>query len=400
MLLTYLALLIITAAPDDPEPPNLDAQFRSLRDAYQAAHDDFVRANGKAKTPEERAKIASHPGRRPRDFAAGFMDLARKHPGTPAAEDALVWVASQTSLDKASEEAMDRLAKDHPRSPKLAPALGFQGHYKSVYGGAEAFFRTVIAENPHREIQGLARYWLARNLFDRANSSRRFRKMRDAGQTVAERPELAEVYGNDWADRIRRLDPDALDREAITLLGRVVGDYADIPHNDKRRGPGLLGEAAEADLRERNDLAIGKPAPEFTGVDLGGKAWRTVDGRGKVVVLDFGSHFYCGTCRENYPRLREISRRLAGRRFELISINAEPGKSMEELRSAWTSEGNDWRCLFDGSWEGPIQKAWNIQSFPTIYVLDARGLIRHKANHARELDGIVDRLLSESEPGR
>ena len=35
------------------------------------------------------------------------------------------------------------------------------------------------------------------------------------------------------------------------------------------------------------DLAVGKPAPEITGVDLNGKPMKLSDFRGKVVVLDF-----------------------------------------------------------------------------------------------------------------
>jgi peroxiredoxin len=194
---------------------------------------------------------------------------------------------------------------------------------------------------------------------------------------------------------LRRLAPDALDREAETLLERVAKYYAEVPHNDKRRSPGPLGEAALAYLRERRDLAIGKPAPDLTGTDLDGVEFRIADYRGKVVVLDFGSHFYCGTCRATYPQMRALSRRLEGRPFTLVSINAEPEKSVKELKDAWTAEGNTWRCLLDGTWEGPIQKAWNIQFFPTIYVLDGNGVIRHKNLHGHDLDDAVDKLLEE-----
>ena len=114
-------------------------------------------------------------------------------------------------------------------------------------------------------------------------------------------------------------------------------------------------------------------------------------------MLDFGSHFYCGACRAIYPHMRTLTRRLEGSRFALISINAEPEKVVTELRKAWKSEGNTWRCLFDGTWEGPIQKAWNIQSFPTIYVLDGKGIIRQKNVREKDLDLVVEKLLKEAE---
>ncbi len=95
-----------------------------------------------------------------------------------------------------------------------------------------------------------------------------------------------------------------------------------------------------------------------------------------------------------------MTRRLQGRPFAVISINVEPDKSVTELKEAWVSEGNTWRCLFDGTWEGPIQKAWNIQNFPTIYMLDSKGVIRHKNPHGKDLDDAVANLLREAEATR
>ena len=53
-----------------------------------------------------------------------------------------------------------------------------------------------------------------------------------------------------------------------------------------------------------------------------------------------------------------------------------------------------WRCWSDGI-DGPIFSAWNIQSTPTIYVLDADGIIRIYDLRADALDEAVDKLLAE-----
>jgi thiol-disulfide isomerase/thioredoxin len=396
-LATLALFLMITpdAPPVGPGSPTPDERFRAMRDAHQAAFDEFVRLNEMAKNPEDEAKVLAHPGRRPGDFAGGFMDLARKHPGTAAAEDSLLWVCTHIIFHQNAEEAKRVLVRDHIRSAKLGPALGFQGHYGDPFEGSEAFFRSVLAASPHREIQGLATYWLARHLSLKAD------RVRDVQKPDFRRrlPALApyEVFGQDWDDRLRPLDPEALDREADQLFERVGRFYSDIPHNDKGRGPGTLDEATRAYLHEHRDLAIGKPAPEFEGDDLDGRPFRLANARGRVVVLDFGSHFYCGACRNTYPLMRAMAKRLDGRKFTLISINAEPDKLVADLKDAWKAEGNTWRCLFDGNWEGPIQKAWNIQTFPTIYVLDARGLIRHKLTGGNGLEEAVDKLLAEVE---
>ena len=399
MKLAILALLIITMADgpgSTPKAPTPDEQFQALRDAHQAAFDAFVKADREAKTPEDRAKVDDHPGRRPRSFAPAFMALADRYPGSTAAESALIWVTSHTFQTSLCEEAKRRLAHDFAQSANLGPALGFQGHYGDYFEGSESFFRKIMAASPHHDIQGLACYWLGRYLMHKAEGVREAKTNPNFGRH-GKVDMYKDVYGTDWADRLRRLDPEALEREAESLFERVAKYYADVPHNDKRRDPGPLGEAARAYLREHRELAVGKLAPEIEGVDLDGRKFRLSDYRGNVVVLDFGSHFYCGACRAIYPHMRTLTRRLEGRPFVLISINAEPEKVVKELSDAWKSEGNSWRCLFDGNWEGPIQKAWNIQSFPTIYVLDGKGIIRQKDVRERDLDRVVDKLVEDAE---
>ena len=394
---TMIVALVVSIPPafaDDP-PRDPDAQFRALRDAYQAARDAFDRANAEAKTPEAIAKLRDLPAINARNFAGGFMALARTYPGTPAAEDALLWVASHTFKFADSEEAKRVIARDFPRGAKLGPALGFQGHYSDFFEGTDGFYRAVLAANPHREVLGLANYWLARHLLTKAEGVERAKK--DPGFGISRGvDQYAEVYGKDWADRLRRLDPEALRREADTLFERVAKYYGDIPHNDKNRKPGPLGEVAASYLREHRELAVGKPAPLFEGTDLDGRPFRLADTRGKVVLLDFGSHFYCGTCRLAYPRLRAMVARLDPGAFLLVSVNSEPSKVLAELKEAWTTEGNTWRCLLDGDWEGPIQKAWNIQQFPTVYLIDARGIIRGKDLPGKDLDDAIAALLAEA----
>ena len=393
----YAALVLIClAVGEDPgggAAPSPDQQYQALAARYEDAFQAFVKANAEARTAEDWKRVDEHPGRNPRSFAPDFLALAQKYPGTSAAEDALIWICAHTFSTRECEEAKRRLIRDHLASAKLGPALGFQGHYTDAFEGTEAFFRRVFADSPHRDLRGLACYWLARQLLHRAAVVRLLEKNPDLYKNHL--TERYAVYGTDCDERLRRQDPDALEREAEALFERVARYYADVPHNDKRRHPGPLGEAALAYLHERRDLAIGQPAPTFEGTDLDGRPFRLADYRGKVVVLDFGSHFYCGACRQTYPQMRDLAGRLKDRPFAIVSINAEPEKTLKELRDAWAAEKNGWRCLFDGTWEGPIQKAWNVQRFPTIFVLDGEGRIRFKNVRGPDLEAAVDGLLAD-----
>jgi hypothetical protein len=58
-----------------------------------------------------------------------------------------------------------------------------------------------------------------------------------------------------------------------------------------------------------------------------------------------------------------------------------------------------WRSFWNGpkGTDGPISKAWNVRGWPTIYVLDHKGVIRYKGPREKKLDEAVDTLLAERE---
>jgi hypothetical protein len=59
----------------------------------------------------------------------------------------------------------------------------------------------------------------------------------------------------------------------------------------------------------------------------------------------------------------------------------------------------DWPSWWDGgSTDGPIQSAYNVLHWPTVYVLDSRGTIRYMEVSGKELDAAVDELLAKMEP--
>jgi thiol-disulfide isomerase/thioredoxin len=181
-------------------------------------------------------------------------------------------------------------------------------------------------------------------------------------------------------------------KEAESLLQLVIAKYADVPSGR----PGTLGERATTALGELQRLAVGKPAPEIEGEDADGKHFKLSDYRGKVVVLDFWGH-WCPDCRAIYPRQRALVKRLEGKPFALVGINSDENK--DHLKSVLNQRGVTWRYWWDGgSRNGPIATSWNILGWPTLYVIDARGIIRHKGHEelAEKLDQIIDELLKEA----
>jgi hypothetical protein len=96
-----------------------------------------------------------------------------------------------------------------------------------------------------------------------------------------------------------------------------------------------------------------------------------------------------------YPHERSLVKKLEGKPFALLGVNSDQDKG--KLRQSMAKEGLTWRSWWDGQKGGPIATGWNVHEWPTVYVLDAAGVIRFKgAAHEKVLDEAVDRLLRET----
>ena len=100
-----------------------------------------------------------------------------------------------------------------------------------------------------------------------------------------------------------------------------------------------------------------------------------------------------------YPHERSLVKRLADAPFALIGVNSDADK--DALRPRMTEENITWRSFWNGpkGTRGPISEAWNVQSWPTIYVLDDNGVIRFKNVRGEAMDKAVDTLLAEMAGG-
>jgi peroxiredoxin len=94
-----------------------------------------------------------------------------------------------------------------------------------------------------------------------------------------------------------------------------------------------------------------------------------------------------------YPHERSLVKRLADKPFALVGINSDSEKS---YRKAIQKNDITWPSFWDGgSTGGPIAKKWGVTGWPTIYVLDAKGVIRYKGVRGEDMDHAVDTLLAE-----
>jgi hypothetical protein len=95
-----------------------------------------------------------------------------------------------------------------------------------------------------------------------------------------------------------------------------------------------------------------------------------------------------------YPHERSLVKRLESKPFALLGINSDSDR--EKLKEVLKKEEITWRSWWDGgNSSGPVASKWNVTSWPTIYVLDAKGVIRYRDVRGKDLDEAVDKLLQE-----
>jgi len=107
----------------------------------------------------------------------------------------------------------------------------------------------------------------------------------------------------------------------------------------------------------------------FTAVD--GRKVDLADLRGKVVLVDFWAT-WCPPCIEEAPALVEAYEKFKDQGFEIVGISLDQDKSALEKFTA----GNKmtWPQFFDGKgWDNELAKRFEIQSVPTMWLLDREG---------------------------
>ncbi len=87
-------------------------------------------------------------------------------------------------------------------------------------------------------------------------------------------------------------------------------------------------------------------------------------------------------------------KRLADKPFTLLGIDSDQSRSA--LKKIMSEQDITWPNIYDGrAGSGPIANHWNVNGWPTIYVLDHEGVIRHRDLRDQALEDAVLSLLEK-----
>lgn len=93
------------------------------------------------------------------------------------------------------------------------------------------------------------------------------------------------------------------------------------------------------------------------------------------------------------PHERSLVERYSDEPFAIIGVNSDPpeayAKGVEEY-------GVTWRSFMAGSTNSEIPTKWNVSGWPTIYIIDAQGIIRYKNVRDKPLDEAIAKLIAET----
>jgi thiol-disulfide isomerase/thioredoxin len=379
----------VPAAEDGPSPA---ADLRALQRGLKDLEDEIDRAYAAAKTDSERHDIMVQLHARGSAFYERAVALAVANPDDPAALDALVWVATglldvTPETGPAIERAFSLLAERHAASPRLGlPVCKASIRFDGFLPAPRTFLRAVLERHPSPEVRGHACFWLARGLHGEALTAQ---KLRDplVGKSV-------EAYlageGAGVLARFQRDDPAALDREAESLFERAAGEFGGIKLNDTT----TLGEAARGKLFQMRHLAPGRVAPELEGQDLDGRPLKLSAHRGQVVVITFWATG-CAPCMALVRNEVSLAERMRGRPLVLLGVNYD--EKADAARQAVSRLGISWRSWWDQGPRGQIALRWGVDSWPTVYVLDHKGVVRYHQPGRQMLDKVVEHLVAQAE---
>lgn len=112
--------------------------------------------------------------------------------------------------------------------------------------------------------------------------------------------------------------------------------------------------------------------PPLALKDLDGRTHALADYRGKVVLLNFWAT-WCEPCKDEMPSIVKLKELLAGRPFEVLTINF--GESPSRVREFLARERLDLIALLDPNKEAA--RAWRVRVLPASVVIGPDGRARY-----------------------
>ncbi len=348
--------------PADAPKNDRAERFAAMKKKFEDENKDLAAQLAKADTPATARAIQAEMRELVLLTASKVFELAKADPKDATGFEAASFIVQTAGKVGATggdvEKAVELIAEHHAANPKvkdmLIPAM-------RLGDAGDKLIKAVSEKATDKETKGTAMfirgYKLAQGIEDEEDEKK-----------VA-----------------------TMVKEATELLQAAAKEAP-----DAKIGNGTIATFATKEIEGLNALAslgVGKPAPEVESLLLDGKKVKLSDYKGKVVLLDIWAT-WCGPCKAMIPHERKLVESMKGKPFELISVSVDNKK--ETLEKFLEGEKMPWTHWWQEGQDNPVMKKYRVRAFPTLYVIDHAGVIRHKwvGNPGNEkIDAAIEELV-------
>ena len=345
-----IAILILSVASILAQTPSapLGTEIRSIIDEYE----NSVRANTQkliaAATEEEKNKFrASIPSAGP--YATKMLKLVQANLDQPDVVKGVNWLVTGAAGFPEGQEALKMLGTTFADRAGIAEAVK-QLEYHGL--PAEPVLKAVIEKNTHRDEKAAALYALGAIHFKNFDASA------DRDSAAASKSKALECFQQLYADY-----------EDVTIQGFKLSD------------------SVAKMFFEMTSLQVGCEAPEIEGKDADGVSFKLSDYRGKYVIVIFWGG-WCHACHDTLPLMNQAAAQLKDKNAVVIGVNTD---IETEAKKALADYQVSFRNVLDNTSSGPNTTLYNLRNFPTLYLIDPKGLIAIKNG---SLDAMVAQITA------
>ncbi|OWK45180.1 TlpA family protein disulfide reductase [Fimbriiglobus ruber] len=330
-----------------------DTEMADIKDRFE-----------KATTAADRKSLQSEARELSIISARDALELAQDDPKGAAGFEAALFAVKRAGAfgaEKEVEAGAEFIAKNHLDNPQVKTVL------PQIAGAGRAgqkFLQTVVEKATDKDARAVALYFQGTYEVEKLNDE-------DDAKAV-----------------------DELIAKATDLFDKAVKESPEAKVS-RRTVSKEVAEQMEA-LKAVKNLAVGKPVPDAEARGLDGKTVKLSDYKGKVVLFDIWAT-WCPPCRAMIPHEREMVSKMKDKPFALVSLSVDDEK--DTLEQFLEKQPMPWNHWWDNGQESPILKKFRVRGFPTLFLIDHTGVIRHKwvgSPGNKELDKAVEALVEKA----
>jgi peroxiredoxin len=122
-------------------------------------------------------------------------------------------------------------------------------------------------------------------------------------------------------------------------------------------------------------VEVGEPLPDFGVQTFAGETLSRASLAGKPALIIFWNT-WCPTCVRELPQVSRIAGQFPPKELTVLAINTGFNDSEGKARTYWKKRGYLFPVGFDHSFE--IGQHFGVIGVPTVFLVDAKGIVRYK----------------------